>query len=262
MNESEILKEISKLQGIKPRQEWVISTRRRILGEKEPNRRFFIDKWQWILSKFQLPSFQFQYKPKFRPVLAFSAFAVGLIIVTAFAFFHISSSKNLTANLTSIPEKASAESAEYYLNLATKKLDQLNNQQNKQSVSLDIKDAAINIKKAAEALPSQITNPKCAEKIVKKVAAINKRVKEVQKSVDNIAVASQATKALTTKTAAIIQNNIRETQKKLVKAQIEMLKTRSLNDNQKKLFNQAEQDYQNGLYGQALEKILELTNNK
>ena len=241
MDETQLLKELNKLRAIKPRREWVISTKSQILGKKQSVWQFFV------------PRIDFQ-MPKLRPALAFASLALAIGVF--FAFTNYESVLHLAFHSNK------ATGAEYYLSLANKKLSQVDKQKNQSELSSNIKEAALNIKKAADALPNHINDPKKAEKIVKQVAAINKKVKEVQKSIDNASIASKATQVLTTKTATIIQNNIRDTQKKLVEAQIEMLKTRSLNENQQKLFNEAQKDYQNGLYEQALEKILQLTNNR
>jgi hypothetical protein len=235
MKDSQIIKEIRKLQAIQPRKEWVLQTKTQILGEKQ-------SLWEVFLSSFQ-----------FQPKMAYSFLAILILVgVAFFGFFNYPQNSVLTLK----PNQVVA-GPEYYLTLAEGKLDQIAN--NSQIDASQIQEATDIIKKAAESLPKQAKDPKKTAKIVEKVASINEKIGKVQKALGK-EVAEKEVKALTTKTTQLLENSITRTQAELVRIQIEMLQKTSLNEKQQKLFQEAQKDYQDGRYQQALEKILKLTN--
>ena len=236
MEEFEIIHKIQKLRNIEPRKEWTEEMRNRFL---EPKRKV----WGF------LPSFQFNLRPAAALASLVALLIVGVGLGLVFRF------QNPIVSLSSRSQDPS-----HYLTLAEKNIDNIKMaaaQDNKGKILSMTRNAQKIIEKAANLLPLKPKDPKQAKEIVEKVAKITQKSQAINKSLG----IDINTKSLASKTEKMVKNGIKDARAKLVEAEIKSLEGRSLTREQEKLFLQAKNDYNKGNFEQALEKILELTNN-
>jgi hypothetical protein len=244
MDEAQIVQKIQELKEIKPRKEWVVSTKSQILGEaRQPIWRVFI------------PQPEFRLQP---------ALVIPFIILLLIGGSLLGLLKNSDHPVISLNPNFSVQNPEFYLNLAEAKLDEVKKiaqEDQDEKILQTIQETSVIIKKAAESLPVESKNAAETEKIVKKVASINKKMREVQETLGT-KVGEEEVKTLTEKTAQLLENSIENTTAKLVESLITATERSSLTEAQRELFEEAKIDYQEGRYQEALEKLLELSNNE
>ena len=148
------------------------------------------------------------------------------------------------------------ESANYYLSIAEKDLDEISivSMQEKTINREKVEKVNSAIKMASQKLPKSIKSAKETAQIVEKVASINKKVQSVMAVAADVSI---DTKDLTQKTTEMVESGIKETTEEL----IVLFEKTSLNEDQKILFEEAKNNFKQGLYQQTLENLLRMTNN-
>jgi hypothetical protein len=216
MTEKELVARIRLLRQIKPSKDWVVLTKREILGE---NPVYFL-----------------------RPALV----GVFAVFIAVFLFAQNALPGEKLYVIKKITEKGQAvfvsegEKPKLNLELANKRLEELN----QIAENNDVKKLAPAIK---EVQKSATEVAKSFKKITKPDQEIVARTKELEKNRE------RAEKILGTK---IETEEYNDALADLVKNQIDDLEKRALSDEQKEILAQVKVDYEAGNYSQALEKIL------
>jgi len=237
MEEFEIIQKLQQLKEIKPRREWVSQTKAQITRERKI--------WGF------LPSFEFKLQP------AFAMGALVLLVILGAVFGLMNNSQN---PVVTINPNVNFQDPTKYLALAEESIDNIKEvaaEDGQERILAAMEDTQEILEKAAKALPSKPTSPEETEEIVKKVAQINQKAKEIKETLG----VDINPEPLTSKTTEMIKQGIEDTTAKLVEAEIKILEGSILTEEQQKLFEQAKEDYEKGNYQEALEKILQLTNN-
>jgi ABC-type Fe3+-citrate transport system substrate-binding protein len=118
------------------------------------------------------------------------------------------------------------------------------------------------MKKAEKEIDESADNPKESAETAQKVANISKKVKEIEERLGEGAKSLRdSANVLTSKTAEILEQNIQNTNqeiKNMVADEINEYETKTLNNPQLELFNQAKKYYNNNQFELALEKLFEI----
>lgn len=251
MEKSQIITKLKGLRQIKPAQEWQEDTKSFILGPIQPQEKVFSG--DFLLSFGRL----------FNPSKLAPALIPSIIVVLAgagiFAHFYFSSPEDPNRETGGTEITETQEASAVYLALAETKLKQLES-------AGDIKKVADILEKAADTISFEPKNSAEMAKIVELVTNINKKVQEIDLEEESreqerkeIGDLKAQASVLTSVTAQVLEEDIRNITKELVENLIEMIKTRTLSHEQEELFEQAKTNYNKENYQQALEKILFLT---
>jgi hypothetical protein len=237
MEEKELIKNLNKLRGIEPQKDWVVFTKMRILGQ---------DSKIGLLSKLELlPKVILRYN-KF----AFAAVIVFGFVAGAFTFAQNSLPGDPAFILKKLTERtrsvfASQENLpKIQLEIASKRLDDLStiaktNQSKKLAPA--IQEFQANLSKAADDLAST-KNPN-----VKDIASQAQAIKQSKEKIEALGVVVGGNDQLN---GVLLQ---------LISKEIKDLQVRTLNQEQQQIFISAVDDFNQGNYDSALEKILELS---
>lgn len=231
MDEKALIGKIRKLRQIKPRKDWVILTKREILGEERV-------RVSWIESLRLI----FQFKP----VLA------GVLTIFLFFGIFVSAQNSLPGDLfypiKKFTEKARAvfvsevEKPKIDLELTNKRLEEIS----KIAEQNQVRKLAPAIEEYQKSVAEAVKNlKKESPKITKEIVQETKKIEKNKEKVETLGV--------------VIDDELDNALSQLVKSQIEDFKNRSLTDEQKTMLNQAEADYQAGRYSDALTKIWQLS---
>jgi len=257
MTEKQLIVGLQELSQIKPRKEWVLLTKNQILGEEKPRFSFIsflkeIQKGERFtllnIRKANLTGLIFQHKPAFATVLSLA------ILVGLFGFAQNSLPGDSLFPLKKITEKSQAvfvsskSQLKYNLELANKRLDDLTKVAENNSVknlAPAINEFQASVSKAAESLTKAGAekNPQLVKEIVLEVKKLEEKTEKVKALGIEVGKNEQLDNALA----------------KLVEREIEELEGKTLTEDQEKVLTQAKEDYQNGNYSYALEKILLLS---
>lgn len=229
MEEKRLIREIQALKSITPRKEWISSLRDDIIGTEKKEFNFF-------------PAFQL------RPAYIM----VGLFLIVALGTLIVFNQKGT--------EIVVAKSADYYLNIAESNLDRIiRDNFEKETVLVTIQDTGIALDEAINRLPDRAKSPEESEKIVAKINDIEEKFNNVKATITDIDIndLESKTEDLKEKTRTMIEN---EMYRLRAEAEIKLIEESYLTEEQRILFEEAKQDFKDGLYLQSLEKLLELTN--
>jgi hypothetical protein len=219
MNNNDISKQLKALKGIKPDQDWVMSTKSFIL---EPEHTF---------EKNFSRGFSFKFQPALAiPILMFVIIGSGVGINLTL--------KNMNSSLVNRP-------ATTYLAMIEERLDDTMDVQ-------EIKEVGDMIEKAANKVAKAPQRDTAA--VVEQISTINKKIEEL-----NIPELQEKTDVLTSVASDNIEDKIEDTTKALVENLMKILEIRDLSEENQELFTQAKMDYNNKNYNKALETILMLT---
>lgn len=239
MTEKELIAKIKELQQIKPNEEWVVLVKTRILGEETKT-----DRLAWLSPLF------------FKPLLA-GGFVIALLAVI-FTASQSSLPGDLLYPLKKLTEKsqvllvAPSDLPRYNLERANKRLEEINKivqakgTEPAKKIEPVMNEFQENISEAAKTL-AKVQATSSDPTIIKRVVEQTKRLEENKQKVEKLGVKVGETTALDNTLA------------NLVLREIEKLKETALSETQEELFKDANRDYENGDYAQALEKILLLT---
>lgn len=239
MTEKELINQIKQLKRIKPRQEWIGLAKTRILGEPP--------------TTFRELSLLDRFSPKKWWGVTGVLTAAALIVI--FVASENALPGDLLYSLKRITEKsqvllvAQSDLPRYNLEKANKRLEEINRIVQMQGTEPAkkfepvINDFQENVSQAAKTLVmagATSSDPF----IIKRVVEETKRLEENKQKVEKLGVKVGETEDLDNALA------------KLVLKEIEKLKE---SETQEELFEDANRDYENGDYAQALEKILLLS---
>jgi len=243
MTEKQLIAKIQELRQIKPRKDWVVFTKRQILGETGSRPVFsFID----FLKEIQRGErFIFQHKPAFATILALAIF-VGL-----FGFAQNSLPGDTLFPIKRITEKSQAvfvsekEQPKHNLELANKRLDDLTKiaeSNQTQKLAPAINEFQASFSRAAESLAKiESKDPEIIKEIVEQTQKLEKS-KKILTNVYGVAGLEEEEQASPTKI--------------IVEWLIDDLEGRTLTEKQEEVLAEIKEDYKAGNYSDALEKIL------
>jgi len=219
MNNNDITKQLKALKGIKPEQDWVLSTKSFIL---EP---------EHTLEKNISRGFLFKFQPAFViPVLMFIIIGSGVGITLTL--------KNMNSSLVNGP-------ATTYLAMIEERLDNTMDTQEIKEVGDMIEKATNKVAKASQKETSEV---------VAQISNINKMVEEL-----DIPELQEKTDVLASVAGDNIEDKMDDVTKALVENYIKFFTIRDLTEESQELFTQAKIDYNSKNYNKALETILMLT---
>jgi len=245
MKEQQILSKIKQLKEIKPRQNWVILTKRQILGEEQKAPEFSITS---LLSL------------NWKPVYAASAL---IVIITMGLTFLVQNSypgdalysvkkatEDAQVSLSSVEEKSKV-----HLQLANKRLEELDSavkSNRTENLAPAIKDFQTNIAEAAKNLTSMESSTSSNPALIKEIVSETQKLNENKKKVESMGIIIGDTSEWQNALASLVQREFDD------------LLGRTLTDEQYVIFNKARTAYQELDYAGALENLLLLntTQNK
>ncbi len=251
MTEPDVIAKIRELRQIKPRKDWVLLTKERILGKEEIARDRVSGNFSFIdfLKEIQRGErFIFQHKPAFATLLSLT------ILIGLFGFVQNSLPGDALFSIKKITEQSQAvfvsekEQPKRNLELVNKRLDDLTKiaQTNAvKNLAPAINEFQASVSKAAESLTK--TDTKKDLQVVKVIALEVKKLAEKTDKIKSLGVEIGENKELDNALAKIVEEEIKD------------LEARNLMEDQKDLLTKAKEDYQQGNYSQALEKILILS---
>jgi len=244
MTEKQLIAKIRTLRQIEPSKDWVVLTKKRILGEKNPSFTFIS-----FLKELQKGErFIFRYKPVF-------AFAlVGAVLIGLFGFTQRSLPGDALFPLKKIAEKGQAvfisqeEQPNYDFEMVQKRLDDLVKVAQKNSVknlAPAINEYQANVSKVAENIAKEKDVEKVKEMVLKMKELENKEAK-----IRSFGVAIGENEELDKTYAQKIIDTL--------EFLIEDLENRSLTEQQQETLTELEKDLADGDYEEALIKLLNI----
>lgn len=229
VTETELIKKIKKLKDVKPRKDWVLLTKNKILGQ-EP--------------KFELFPFL---KPAYAGLFLF------LLLIGVLEFSQKALPGDIFYPLKRITEKTQTiiiskfisdeQKSRNNLELANKRLDELNEiakSNETKKLSPAITEFKITVSAAAKDLGK-------VKKVNKEILAQTQKLEENKAKVENL---------LATKIETEEYDNALS---QLVEREIEDLESRTLSQEQEAVLLKAKEDFEAGNYSEALIKILDLS---
>lgn len=250
MNEKELIAKIRELRQIKPREDWVLFTKKELFKEESKKGTEFLLKLKRnsvpFLSDFFSSAFQiaFHHKP------AFAFLVVLLVLIGVFGFAQNSIPGDSLFSLRKIGEKSQGifvspkDQVKANLGLVSKRLDDLekivetNSMKNLASALTEYQES---VSKAVQGLAK--AEPKEIIEEVKKLEEKTERIKSYGIEIEE---SQEFENALA----------------KIVEREIENLANRDLDKEQAGLLEEIKEAYEVGQYSQALEKILIISNNE
>lgn len=250
MTEKELIFQLKQLRTIKPRKDWVVLTRSRILGlEKD---RFFLGG----LRIFPLFRF-FRYKLTLAPIISV------LIIIGLFGFAQQTVPGQLFFSLKKITETAQIslsspiEKPKLHLKLANKRLEDLNKiaQANEvENLLPAIEEFQMNVSRAAEKLARMDLNVTSSDPLVlKEIVQESQKLEENKEKVE-------ASLGIIVGDTEELESALREIEKQTAAYLIKDLENRTLKEEDKNLLAEAKEDFEKENYSRVLEKIWRLVN--
>lgn len=228
MTEKELIGKIRELRQIKPSQDWVSLTKSQILGKDINQHRVLVN--------------------LFRP--AYAGLIVVFVLLGLFGFAQKSLPGDLLYPIKKITEKSQAifvseeERPKLNLELVNKRLEELSKIAEKNEVKKlapAISEFQANVSEAAKSLT------KTKKLNVEKIVAQTKKLEENKKKVEALGVVIGETEELDNALAQLVESQIKD------------LEGRTLTERQQSLLVEAKEDFEDGNYNQALEKILLLS---
>ena len=226
MSEKALLSQIKGLKTIKPRKEWVVLTKKQILGETS--------KWSFF------SVFKLNFKPAYAGVMAF------LIVFGVFGLVQTSLPGDLFYPIKKIAQKGQTvlmseeEKPVFQLKLANERLEDLTKAQTK-NLAPTINEFQATISEAARDL-AKIDATTSSPTVIKKIAEEAKKIKENQEKVRSlgVVVGEEQTEEL--------ENAV----KNIVESLIQDLEGRTLTEEKAIVLNQMKELFKEGEYLDAL----------
>lgn len=249
MKEKEFIKEIQKLRQIEPKKEWVLMTKKQILGEGETQPSSF---WGFQLSQaFVLPLL----------VVVLVGGAVFIVSQSRVPGDFLYSYSTSVKKINEAMQRQEEDESEFYLNLAEQKIRELKEMaknDQKEVLASAIQETADIIRKAAESIPEVSQSPAQSSKYVQKVNEIQAGKKEIEEILD-VTLGEEEVKQLENKVLALLTNSIENTKDEiglLVEKEIKDRETKTLSESEREALEEAREFYEGGDYSRALEKLL------
>lgn len=249
LKEEELVEKISLLKNVKPREEWVILARTEILSHGVGHE----------IGVFQLFSLLFKISKNFQkpifllPVLVFAVFISILFQASQSSLpgdplYAIRDFSERTRFLFSQED----ETAFAHLELAQRRLEDLKRaaENNKvKNLPSTIKEFEKNAAETSKSFAKLVENqPERALQATKEIVKLQEERQAVEQIL-GIKISEKESEELDTLTRELIENELQD------------LKTRSLNEEQLLLLNEAQEALEKGNYSVALEKIFLISNN-
>ena len=232
MTEKDLIRQLKELKEIKPREDWVLLTKRQILPEEKP---------ETMISVFQV----FHWKLAFAPLVSV------LIIIGLFGFANYTVPGDFlfpvkkAAETAQVELSSSAEKAGVHLRLANKRLEELGEiaEANRvRSLAPTIKEFQDNITEAVNSLSSM--DSATLKELVQETQKLEEQKQKVE-SVLGVQIGSEETDKLEKQLASYLISDIEKT---------------TLNEEDQKLLTEAKEAFEAGAYTLALEKLWFLSN--
>jgi hypothetical protein len=221
ISEKQIENQIKAIKDIKPRQDWAISLKSRIMeGSVQP-----------------------QFEPSFGSMmlnLAPRYATVAMVLFVLGSGIFVLFSNNVTPQV--------AKNSDYYLDVAAKKAQEVEvaaKSGDQKKLTAAINDSAAYLQKAAEVLPSKVKSKQEGEALAQKVQNIATALEAARKE-SGTQFATTEQEVLAAKATECIQNTITDAQRQLeqiVKNEIANLASSTLSTEQDKKFNEAKLDF-------------------
>src|SRR3989344_2336047 len=253
MEEKELLSKISLLKSVKPREEWVFSTRQELLGDRVPKKSFFNLQRERFSGMLWHTAFLFKFafsKPVLVvPVLVFLAVGGALLWQVSLRSLPGDALYSLRTTVEQVPLSFSAEEEKVFLQieLAQKHLADLRRmaEENKiRNLASAIKIYEANATQVSQSVTLIVENqPDKALQAGSQIVQLQKEKAEIEK-------------ILGAKIGEEHAESLENATKKIVEYEFADLETRSLTEGQLALFESAKADVEQVNYELALEKLL------
>ena len=241
MNEKQLISKIRQLRQIKPNKEWVSFTKTQVLGEEIGYRERFIE----VFEVFSHALFQTR--------LAYAAVTVFLVLIGMFGFAQNTVPGDFLFSIKKTAERTQGvfvsgnQQPKYNLEIVNKRLEDL--------TRIAINNQVKNLSSAIDELQSSVSE--AAKSLIER----NGSIKEIAQEVKKIERNKQVVESL----GIVIDENeeLKELDNALsqvVQREINSLEDASLTEESQGILEEAKIDYENGNYSQALEKILQISN--
>jgi len=232
MTEEQFISKIKQLQQIKPRQDWVFLTKKRLLEQEKPI----------VFSFNELAiGLRFVLGHKF----VFANLAVLIVLIGVFGFAQQSVPGDTLFTIKKATEKGLAvfiaedEQPKRKLELVNKRLNDLTKIAQNNAVN-NLAPAINEYKKMISEAAESLANRELGEEIVLEV----KKLEENKRKVEALGVVIGNGRELENVLSQLIEREIKD------------LEVRILNEEEKEVLEQIKQDFENREFSQALEKIL------
>ncbi len=238
MKEKEVIAKIQQLKQVKPRENWVISTKQRILEEGQKPSFFSLD--ELILGL----------KLMFGHKLALASVVMLLVMVGTFGFAQ----KSVPGDMLFSVKKAGEKGVSFFetnrlerdFNITNKRLAELSRiveQNDVNSLAPAINEYQASVSETAKAVQEEVgRNPEATEKIVGEIKSLAEKTQEVR----SLGVEMPENEELNTALA------------EMLKAQVKDLENRSLREEDISTLEEIKADIEQGNYTEALEKLLSI----
>lgn len=250
MKEQELISKLKKLKQIKPRQEWVFLAKQELFGEKAEMSSQKIsasERFSIILDVFPRVVSHLNYKYAFATLVF-----MFLMMSSVFIYAQNALPGDTLFAIKKLSEKTEAVltfknlSPENQLSIANKRLDELS-QIAKSNQSQKLAPAIREFQASAKEAAINIKNMSSSQGLNKEIVAQAKKLAEAKKDMEIRGVVIGEIEELDNALAG------------LIKMEIEDLENSILTATQDQALSNAKTDFQNKQYSDALEKILELT---
>lgn len=240
MTEKQLISKIRELREIKPREDWVVFNKSRILEKEEKGLTFSLFSFIKELKKGERFVWGHRY--------AFASLVAVMVLFGIFGFAENSVPGDFLYSLKKIGEKSqtvfvsAGEQPRWNLGLANKRLAELakvveNNSSEKLAPA--ISEFQASVAEIAKSLADKTPG--------KEILAEIRKLEENKEKVEALGVVIGQSEELENALAQMVEREIKE------------LENRTLNGEQEEALNSVKEDYQAGNYSQALEKILILS---
>lgn len=249
MTDKELIHNLKCLKKIKPRNDWVVLTKNRILNQEQSR------EMEEMASVFSLLKYKLAFAPLLSAVIVIGLFGFAQGTVPGDFFFSIKkATENVQVGFSSEIEKPKVQ-----LQLANKRLAELtqiaeSNQVGKLEPA--IKEFQESLVRATQNLNNMDANVTSSDAIV-----LKELVEETLKLAENKEKVESVLGAEVGDTADL-ENALSVLEKQTAKYLIDDLASRTLTEEKQELLKQARQDYDDGLYQEALYKLWQAYNNK
>jgi hypothetical protein len=233
MTDQELIRTIKELKQIKPRKDWVILTKNRIFNDFEAQSGFF-------------SVIQLNLKPVLAGVVCFIAlvgiFGLSRNTVPGDLLYSVKKAEEFTRVSFSSPEALPMIRLEL-ANERLKDLGRIAEANRVKNLAPAIEEFQANVSEAAKVIQATGSDPI----IIKGIAEQTEKLKENKEKVEALGVVIGDTEELENALASLVERELK------------YLETRTLSEEQQKIFEEAQKDYLAKDYSAALKKIIDLS---
>ncbi len=237
MEDKDIIKKIQQLRQVKPRKDWVVLTKQRILEEEK-------------FSVFILNELILGLRLIFQHKLAFATFALVLIILGTFGFAQNSVPGNILFSVKKMSERGRGAFASDKLgrnfDITNKRLEELTQIAEENDVSNlapAINEYQVSVSETAESIGKEIKeNPQATKGIVGEIKSLAQKTGEIRSLGVEIPENREMNEALV----------------QMLKTQVEDLENRSLMEEDIVVLEEIKKAIEEGRLDQALEKLVNI----